>query len=81
MHAMMSENVENSVERKIRAANYKSAFALFGDFSPSRQRSPSPLMAGLKHRLSETQADFVVSPFFQRFTRSGSQINGRERAI
>ena len=60
---------------------YKCAFALFGDFSPSRQRSPSPLMAGLKHRLSETQADFVVSPFFQRFTRSGSQINGRERAI
>jgi hypothetical protein len=50
-------------------------------FTSSKQRSPSPFMIGLKHLLSETQADFVVSPFFQRFTRSGSQINGRDMAI
>lgn len=49
--------------------------------SQSVQRSPSPFLAGLKHPLSEIQADLAVSPLFQRLTRSGSQIKGRDRAM
>ena len=49
--------------------------------SQRRQRSPSPEIAGRKHRLSERQADALRSPLLQRFTRSGSQMSGRLRAM